>query len=174
MRRNPLSQVVPFALSELPSGKAGVIKTLSIMADQVKIYKANPQIRQLAVQLLGRVNGNEKNYLAQIYRLFNFVQNHIGYVRDIRGVETIQTPLYTLEIGAGDCDDKSVLLATLIECIGHPTRFLAMGFAPNTYCHVICEVYVGGAWVSLDTTEDKPMGWKPPDIVCGYCVECKI
>lgn len=174
MRHPQLDNSVPYALSEIPNGKAGTVKTLTIMADLVRVYKANASIRQLAVQLLGSVNGNAKNYKAQIQRLFNFVQTRIGYVRDIRGVETIQTPLYTLDIGSGDCDDKSVLLATLIECIGHPTRFLAMGFAPENYCHVICEVYINGCWVSLDPTENRPMGWKPPDIVCGYCVECKL
>lgn len=164
----------PSALSEISSGKDGVIQTLSIMAGQVQLYKSNPHIRDLAVKILGPINGNQKDYVGQIRSLFEFVQCAIGYVRDIRGVETIQSPLYTLQIGSGDCDDKSVLLATLIECIGFPTRFLAMGFKPNTYCHVICEVFLSGEWISLDATENKPMGWKPPNIVCGYCVECAL
>lgn len=169
-RKILMSPVTSF-LSELPSGKEGVIQTLNIMSDQVKQYKSDTNIRRLAVALCGPVNGNQKNYKKQVFQIFQFVQHRIGYIRDIHGVETIQTPVYTLNSGTGDCDDKSTLLATLLACVGFPTRFFAMGFAPNSYSHVICEVYLNNQWVSLDATENKPMGWRPPNIVCGYYVE---
>ena len=83
----------------------------------------------------------------------------IQYVRDIRGVETLQTPLVTMKIRQGDCDDQSVLLAALLESIGHPTRFVAIKqnfFGP--YVHVYTETKIGPKWIPLETTEKMRAG----------------
>lgn len=141
------------------------------MSQLVNQYKANPIIRRVAVAACGNILANNKDYKNQAKSIFSFVQKRIGYIRDIRGVETIQTPLYTLQSKSGDCDDKSTLLATLLECVGFPTRFFAMGFSEGVYSHVICEVKITGKWIALDATENKPMGWLPPNIVVGYYVE---
>lgn len=166
-----LSSPIPSSLSALPPGKEGVVKTLNVMSDLVRTYKASPDIRRLAVAICGTINGNDKDYAIQLIRIFNYVQKNIGYIRDIYGVETIQSPLFTLQSKSGDCDDKSTLLATLLSCVGFPTRFFAMGFSPGVYCHVICEAKYNGQWISLDATENKPLGWRPPNIVTGYYVE---
>jgi len=156
-----------YSLSDIPEGREGVLATLKIMRDQVHKYKAAPPIRELALQICAPVNGNDKNYLLFTQKIFNFVQQKIGYIRDIRGVETIQSPLVTLQMGAGDCDDKSTLSACLLESIGLPTRFVAMGFVKGRLSHVITQVNLGRRgeqWVSLDCTENKPLGWTPPRI----------
>ena len=49
----------------------------------------------------------------------------LGWAVVINGVETVQTPLRTLENEAGDCDDKSLLTATLLETFGFSTRALS-------------------------------------------------
>lgn len=103
--------------------------------------------------------------MGEVRALFDFVQNNIRYVRDVNGVETIQTPLKTLEYGAGDCDDKSTLLAAMLESLGHETRFHAMGFRPGNVEHVLLEVNIPGkGWVPLETTEPVKMGWIPRGI----------
>lgn len=85
-------------------------------------------------------------------------------MRDIRGVETLHTPEVLLKQQAGDCDDKSVLLAALLESIGHVTRFVAVGFLPGVYSHVLVEVLLGGEWVPLETTEPVEVGWYPANV----------
>jgi len=70
-----------------------------------------------------------------------------------------------LEHGFGDCDDKSILLASLLGSIGHSSRFVAIGYRPNEYAHVFVETIAAGGegnWIALDPTEDVPMGWRPP------------
>ena len=87
------------------------------------------------------------------------MQYSIQYVRDVRGVETIATPIKTLEFRQGDCDDQAVLLASLLEAIGHPTRFVAMKqttFGP--YVHVYTETKIGSKWYPLETTENMQPG----------------
>ena len=69
------------------------------------------------------------------------MQDNVQYVRDVRGVETLATPIKTLETMQGDCDDQAVLLASLLESIGHPTRFVAMAqTALGPFVHVFTEM----------------------------------
>ena len=128
----------------------------------VQEYKTNPTILKLARGLTRWLP--QKDYAAEIDALFLFVQNNIRYVRDINGVETIQTPVKTLELGSGDCDDKTTLLAALLESIGFETRFHAMGFRKNSVSHVLLEARLDQQWVPLETTEQVSMGWIPPRI----------
>ena len=95
------------------------------MRQFVREYKKSLPVRELALSLIRQVPGH-KNWVGQIKALHRYVQKRIQYVRDIRGVETIATPLVTIQIGQGDCDDQAVLLAALLESIGHPTRFVAI------------------------------------------------
>lgn len=128
----------------------------------VNSYKTAPEIRELALQLTQRLS--QKDFNGEAFALFDYVQNHIRYVKDIANVETVQTPLKTLEYNAGDCDDKATLLAALLESIGHTTRFHAMGFSANTISHVALETFIDGQWLAMDTTEPVGLGWLPPGI----------
>lgn len=92
--------------------------------------------------------------------MHGWVRDQVQYVRDVRGVETLSTPALILAQRQGDCDDKSLLLATLLEAIGHPTRFVAMDFG-RRFSHVSVEVRLGPQWVHLETTEPVPAGWYP-------------
>lgn len=149
-------------LSGIPDGKQGVIATLKAMRSIVKQYKTAIPVRTLAVAL---TNGNrQKDWLAEVKALHAFVRDKIRYVRDVVDVETLQTPDITLKTGAGDCDDKSMLLAAMLESIGHPTRFVAIGFQPDEFSHVYVESRVGNKWLPLETTEPVHIGWLPPNI----------
>ena len=121
----------------------------------------NIAVRQRAVQLTRFLP--QKDFSAEIAALFDFVQNRIRYVRDVQGVETLHTAERVLINGAGDCDDKSVLLAALLLSIGYPARFVAVGFKnPNACEHVFVQTRApGGPWFSLDATMPNRMGWAP-------------
>jgi len=146
----------------IPSGLDGIRATLNYMRDYVNQYKTNKAIRELALQLTRDLP--QKDFKGEVYALFNYVQNNIRYVKDVHNIETIQTPLKTLEYGQGDCDDKSTLLAALLQSLGHETRFHALGFKPEHISHVLLEVKLHNSWLSLDTTEPHVMGWLPPQI----------
>lgn len=147
----------------VPSGIAGVKNTLSLMRQLIRQYKKNIVIRQLALAI---VDGQkQKNFHAEIRKLFEFVRDRIRYVKDVNQVETLQTPTKTLEIKQGDCDDKVMLLASLLESIGHPTRLIAVGFRRNIFSHVFLQTRLGHNWISLDSTEPVHMGWQPPGIM---------
>jgi transglutaminase-like putative cysteine protease len=157
------NQPMTATLQAIPDGKAGTVATLKIMKHLVKTGKTTLPVRNLAVTL---TNGlKSKDWFNEVKILHRFVRDQIRYVKDIRGVETVQTPDVTLSLKAGDCDDKSVLLAALLESINHPTRFVAIGFQPDDFVHVYVETRIGTSWISLETTEPVEVGWSPKGVV---------
>jgi transglutaminase-like putative cysteine protease len=148
-------------LQEIPNGWQGTRATLRIMSRMVRHFKKDIQIRSLAQNIVSDVPGH-KNWTAQIKSLHAYVRDNVQYVRDVRGIETLATPIKTLETMQGDCDDQAVLLASLLESIGHPTRFVAMKHSTfGPYVHVYTETKIGANWYPLETTEKfaagKPM-----------------
>ena len=117
-------------------------------------------------QALAIVRGlPSKDFNAELFTLWRWVDTEIRFVRDIRGVETLQTPQRTLELGQGDCDDHAILIAALAETLGFPTRFHALGFEPGIYQHVMTEARLRGKWISLETTVPGAyIGWYPPGV----------
>lgn len=153
----------PTDLAFIPTGPGGVRETLRRMARIVREYRRHPMIRQLAVEIRQAARVPGKDFLGEVKALHRFIRDYITYVRDVHNVETLQTPVRVLQNRAGDCDDQSMLLAALLEAIGHPTRFVAMGFeSPDTYSHVLTETRIGARWVPVETTLERPVGWTPP------------
>lgn len=148
-----------YNLQAIPDGPKGIRHTLKLMSKISRKYKASPVIRELALSIVEHCH--EKNWRHEAACLLRFVQNNIRYVRDIQGVETLQTPVQTLRIGQGDCDDTSMLLASLLGAVGHPTRFVAVGNAKDRYQHVLVQTKIGGKWIWAETTEYWPLGKGP-------------
>jgi transglutaminase-like putative cysteine protease len=132
------------------------------MAKMAKKYKASPVIRELALSIL--YDCPEKQWSKEVRCLLHFVQNNIKYRKDINGVETIQSPVQTLRLGQGDCDDKSLLLASLLESVGHPARFVAVGQIKGSFSHVLVETKLAGKWVPCETIMQWPLGKGPKNI----------
>lgn len=151
-------------LMGIPSGKAGILETLKIMTRLVRQGKKSLVVRQTALHLIAGLD--QKDWVGEVRALHAFVRDGIRYVHDITDVETVHTPEAVLELGQGDCDDKCVLLASLLESIGHPTRYVAVGFeTPDSFEHVYVETRIGDSWIGAETTEPVELGWKPPGAV---------
>lgn len=134
------------------------------MRDLVKRGRVSLPIRELALTLIRHLDG--KDWTGEVAALHQFVRDNIRYVKDVRGVETVATPERTLSYGQGDCDDQVVLLGSLLESIGHPYRFVAIGTrSPFSFNHVFGETKIGPQWVSVETTEPVEVGWKPENIL---------
>jgi len=148
-----------YQLFDIPSGSDGVRTTLKLMSRLVKAYKRHPRIRERAASLIQNVA--QKDWSGEVRAIHAFVRDSIRYTRDINGVETVHSPDVVLQTEHGDCDDKSTLLASLLESVGHPTRFVAIGMQPGHFSHVYVETRVGPKWIALETTENKAPGWEP-------------
>lgn len=135
--------------------------TLAHMARIVRDWRHRPEVTETARSIIAGIA--EKDHAAEMVALFEYVRDRIRYTMDSNAVERLQTPDYTLRVRQGDCDDKSILLAALLESIGIPTRFVAVGFAPDLFEHVYVEAAPGfSEWIALDATERVLAGWAPP------------
>lgn len=137
------------------------------MAKLAKDGKTDIVVREKALELTRYLP--PKDWRGQVHALFEYVRDGIRYIHDIWGVETLHTPREVMRAEQGDCDDKSILLAALLESIGHPARFAALGFARPGFEHVIVQTRMlrkgaGLHWLSLDATEPVQPGWEPPNV----------
>ena len=146
-------------LRDIAAGPQGTYATLMLMRALAKQGKTAMPVRALALSLVSGLK--QKDYLGEAKRVHAYVRDHIRYVRDVDGVETLHTPEKVIEYGQGDCDDKSILAAALLGAIGHKTRFVAMGFGNKQFSHVYVETRVGNKWVGFETTEPVNFGWHP-------------
>lgn len=162
LRRPGTPNQTSVTLQAIPAGRAGVRATLRIMANMVRNAREDYRIREKALSLVRRVP--EKDWVGEISAIHRFVRDRIRYVGDICDLETIAEPWKTLQIGQGDCDDKSVLAAAMLQSIGHPARFLAVGFHGEALSHVLVESLVGDRWIPLELTEQLALGEYPEGI----------
>jgi transglutaminase-like putative cysteine protease len=169
------SHPVPYRLGVIPSGEAGVAATLRIMVNMVLSYRASPTVRVFAQGLVRDCASRDS--VCQVRTVQAWVRDNIKYLPDVRDVETIQTPDYTLHMMSGDCDDQSVLTASALESLGKQTRFIAIGVRDGDFSHVSSQVLLGTRWVNLETIlptlkepwgglpagTPTPIGWFPAD-----------
>jgi transglutaminase-like putative cysteine protease len=157
---------MPAQLADLPGDSVEQTRaTLKRMCQLVRQFKTDTGIRALAQELTRPLAS--KAFSDELRTLQNFVRDRVRYVRDVRNVETLQTPVRTLEAGSGDCDDKATLLAALLESIGFNTRFRAVGLHGDTYSHVLAEGYdpTKRKWVPLECiVPGAEPGWFPSDV----------
>lgn len=158
-------------LDTIPAGVPGTMATVERMRALVNEWRVNPQIINAARSIV--FNEPAKDELAEARALFKFVQQRIRYVRDVRDVETLATPLATLETRSGDCDDHATLLATLLEAIGFETRFVLTSYqSTDAFEHVYLATLVNRGecpvWMFADTTERGPFGWHAEDPILFY------
>lgn len=159
---------VPSTLMGIPDGIDATRATLRAMVRYARSGQTDVPLITLARQIISNrvpMSGTSKNYAAQMAALQNWVRDQIRYVRDPVGAEMVQTPERTLDIKAGDCDDKSVLLAALLMSAGFQCRFVAVGLKGGPYSHVFVEARLGTRWVPCETiVAGKEPGWYPENV----------
>lgn len=100
-----------------------------------KIDQGSTGLRQLAFELLHPCPPADKSCTA--VHLYQFVQAKMGYLSDPPSRDYIQSPEETLKIKAGDCEDLSILLASLLNNSGVPTYLV---FTPDHAYTLACGI----------------------------------
>lgn len=157
---------VPVSYGTLADGFQGTDQTVALMGRMAmgRYGAASPKIRALALNILESRRVPEKDYDAEARAIGEWVRDSITYRRDVHGQETLSHPEETaFNTRAGDCDDKSILLAALLGAAGVPTRFKVIGVTPHQYSHVYLQAKPRNAWITMDPImKDKPIGWEVP------------
>src|SRR5882724_8704430 len=127
----------------IPKGYAGTKKTVDYIAQLIRAGAKDFCVRQRAIDILIRTHVRPKDYLREIQTLFEWVKNNVRYTRDIHHVELLHSARRMLELRAGDCDDMTILLGSMLMSTGHPVRLVLAGFRrnkPHAYSHIYPEV----------------------------------
>lgn len=159
-------------------GETKIIQTDDLTGDTVinlmiiaRSQAVDPAVRRTVQNIVAGTP--EKQWTAEIQKIFGWVKNHVRYLRDPEGTEYVQTPtrhIANIErdgVSFGDCDDMSLLLATLLRSAGYKTKFVIISSPGNnrgTFNHIFTEVSDPSiqTWIALDATmKDKPYGWRP-------------
>lgn len=146
---------------QMPRGNAGTAKTLKIMRALVHQAVVSVQMQEFAYRVVQNVAGH--NFAGEICQCFYYVRDGITYRRDPKGVELVKHPRHTIRQGVGDCDDKSILLATLLTILGREVAFVVSSKDGRNWDHVYVAVKHEGRWVALDPTNERAEpGWQVP------------
>lgn len=148
------------AQETIPDGREGTIATLKFMRAIVNRDSNDPYIRKTAEQIVKVCRGHD--FMCEVQALFSFVRDRITYRRDPLTTEYVQDTRRTLESGVGDCDCKVVALCSLLQSLGHRTRFIVIGHSQDQLSHVYCEVLTKEhGWLPLDPTNERAQaGWE--------------
>lgn len=148
----------------LRGGDPGISRTVRYMRAFVDGREGvqNAQIIALATQIVSGVANRDQS--GEIQAVFDWVKNNISF-RNEDG-ERLQTPLVTLQLRAGDCDDHSMLMAALLRSLGHTVAFRTVAVNGPDYSHVYAVVLDKRTkqWIPLDTTvASATPGWQVPN-----------
>ena len=169
-------------------GARGTEGRLQIIADKIVEGSRDPVIRRVATEILTGMGGNgqpwavgEKDWEGEIRAIFAFVRRNVRYTRDPPDLDFYQRARRILQTKAGDCDDMTIILGSLLMTVGYPTRFKVVAVrppgapTPPDFNHIYLLVGVPPRdpqqWVPLDASVNKPPGWEPPsDMIDSFQV----
>jgi len=151
----------PIYRAPLMSGDAGVEQTIHAMRGLVDEALRDPAINRLARDIVRGVPAFDD--YAEANALYSWVRQNIRFTKDPVNKETLYPPAELLQIRAGDCDDISMLLATLLMSVGYAARLMTVAANGDEFSHVYVEGQINGQWVPMDPARsDSQFGVAPP------------
>lgn len=140
-----------------------------LIQEQVEKSVKDPRVKQIATQITRQCRSRDN--LCEAKAIYETVRKRVRYIGDIAPVkmktgdvepiDTFQTAYRTWEFAAGDCDDHTILIASLLSVIGLTTRLRVT--APSKWAdwaHIYPVVGIPAhdprKWVALDTTLENP------------------
>jgi len=154
-------------LKWVPKGYLGTAATIQDMRKLVDRGKLDERIMFLASDIVTHVA--ERDQYGEAKAVFDWIQANIRYINDPDDTELLMYPVKTIDRGAGDCDDQSMLYNAFMSSIGYSTRFKTIKADKSNrtqFSHVYSRVRLrtarGWKWFSVDCTQRQPFGWEPP------------
>ena len=126
----------------------------------------DPLLMEWAALFLRAYNVPERDPRALARAIQRYSQQHIKFMRE--RPERFVKPTRTIKWGFGDCDDKSILIATILRSFRVPVRLAFIRFEvrkPNgrskKISHVYPEVFLDGRWEALESVHPWELGDSP-------------
>ncbi len=157
---------VPIRSFPLAKDDIGIAQTVMTMQQLIDSGARNPEVRELAVDIVRQAGIRERDAAGEVRAVFNWVKHNFRFTKDPAGKETLGTPHYLMRLKAGDCDDYVVMLGALLTSLGYPVKIVTIAadpHEPRRFSHVYMRVHVNGQWIGLDGTQPHSVpGWEPP------------
>lgn len=160
-----------------PSGKKGNLATLKQMQKVARLRSGHPLVRQLAKQIQLGYKIPSHHYEREARAIGDYVQKNVRYIRDADRIEQVHDPVLMIKDimkgrAQGDCDDISLLIATLLLSIGHRPKFKTVRYRSKMpwrpYNHIYVIAYERNGFnpvkrIPIDAiVKDKPIGFEVP------------
>lgn len=134
--------------------------TFRFLLELAKIDEGDPIARSLGLQFFNAYPNSAEGRARAIH---GWIKGHIWFVREPK--ETFQSPTYTVQSGAGDCDDHANLLNAIARNAGLVSRIVPLKNPNGDVKHAVGQVQIGGVWTYAETTVDADFGEAPLEAV---------
>lgn len=156
--------VTHYRANDIPIGQR-----VKLIQDRVYGSVQDPRVRELAIKLIK--NCKSRDNACEARAIYDAVFKNVRYIGDVAPVkfpdgsvepiDYFQHAWRTWSMGAGDCDDMSALVASLMSVVGIPTRLRVT--APtrtsdwgHIYPIVGFPVISPNKWIAADPTLEPP------------------
>jgi hypothetical protein len=119
-------------------------------------------VRHVAMRIAAPFSKDGAWNFSQLAVLFHFVKKRMRYQADPYGIEYTENPLMALRLGAGDCDDQAILMASLLGSMGIPWRLhhlINFDSDGDKIAHLIAEAYVGNTISHRNVCSENILEW---------------
>lgn len=169
---SPVPQAIRTKKANKPSNKLTWFEKDLLTPQSVKqalwgvidFYTGNPTLVDWAAKIIAADNVPERNNTALVRSIVKYAQNRVKYFRE--QPERFASPLRTIKWGLGDCDDKSILIASTLRSFRIPIRLKFLRFSyfskseniNKTVQHVYPQAKLDNKWTSLESVHKWPIG----------------
>ena len=128
-------------------------------------FTGNPQLVQFATNLIHNCNIDARDINKLARCVLEYAQKNIKYFRE--QPERFASPIRTILWGIGDCDDKSIFIATVLRSFRIPVRLVFITFkvikdgVERVVGHVWPQAFLDNKWVSLESVRPLAFGASP-------------
>lgn len=139
---------------------------LATIQDKVVKSVQDPEMRKIALKITSKCP--ERDGLCEARAVYDYVKRNVRYTGDIapiamgaggpvEGIDLYQSARRTIEFGGGDCDDQTILVATLLALNGITPRLRVVKQSRNEdWSHIypvaMLPKFSPSKSVALDTT----------------------
>jgi hypothetical protein len=130
--------------------------------------REHPAVFAIGRQIMKSYNLDGHDKVAVLGAIQDWTQRNINYSYDARFLDQFVHPYLTLLLGAGDCDDQTLLNVAIGESLGIEMEAKLIGQhseTPTKRNHVYAQGVIDGRKFPIESIfKGVPMGWEPPAV----------
>lgn len=148
-------------------GKMPIKDRVRLIQNLIEDSVKDPAMRELSLKITNSCPDRDGE--CETKMIYEWIRNNVRYTGDVapikmkngqvEGIDLFQSARRTVQFKGGDCDDQSILGATLLSLSGIPARLRITkpeGAGPDDWAHIYVMAGLPKTnpkkWVSVDTT----------------------